>query len=223
MPSGIVRGGIVSQPVSRGYHISFAGVDGAGKTVQATLLYRWLRAGGRSAYLWEGDDEFALEALRTVAIGEGEPSIRRFYPHEVLDVVKAVEAVRGTALVATPLLANSRIVVSPRSAFDILAVARAYDSPAVEQVAEILELLSPADLTFWLELGLDEARARVRRRSSDVDERSFVERYARELERIGEAEGWQRVSAVGRPEDVHERVRAVVAAKLGDELDAAAS
>ena len=214
---------MVSQPVSSAYHISFAGVDGAGKTVQAALLYRRLRARGLSAYLWEGDDEFALEALRTVAIGERVPSIREFYPHEVLDVVKAVEAARATALVATPLLANARIVVAPRSALDILAVARAYGSPAVEQVAEILELVPPADLTLRLELGADEARARVRRRSSDVDDRSFVERYARELDRIGEEQGWHRVSATGSPEDVHERVWPVVAAKLGEDLEAAAS
>lgn len=209
--------------MTRGYFISFEGLDGAGKTTQISLLERWLQ-------------EHGIDYVRTREPG-GTPlgvEIRRLLFHQPeLTITPLAETFLFQAdraqhfeTVVLPALVAGKIVISDRcfdSSIAYQGIARGVGRDLVERLSHLATQGHAPDLTFFLDLdpALVAARTDVTQDSSGQREQqsrfdSASEDFQRQLRdaflflaasyplRI------QVIDAAQTPEAVHEAILAHV-------------
>src|SRR3954453_1137670 len=197
-----------------GLFVTFEGVDRAGKTTQARLLREAL-----------GEWAVAVREPGGTPVGE---RVREILKDAAVELDARAEALLFAAAraelverVIRPALADGRVVVSDRYLDSSLAYQGEARGLGVEEVASINRFatggLEP-DLTFLLDLPLDDAAARGGEADRFEDEgRTLQEQVRDAYERlVGAApERWRRIDA-GRPADaVHADVLAAVERALG--------
>lgn len=154
--------------MTRGYFISFEGLDGAGKTTQISLLERWLQ-------------EHGIDYIRTREPG-GTPlgvEIRRLlFQQPELTITPLAETFLFQAdraqhfeTVVLPALAAGKVVVSDRcfdSSIAYQGIARGVGRDLVERLSHLAAQGHAPDLTFFLDLdpALVSARTDVTQDSS---------------------------------------------------------
>lgn len=203
----------------RGWFLSLEGVEGAGKTTQAKLLAQALTARGMDVLLTRepGGTELG-SAIRELILAHRHHPV----PHAELFLILADRA-QHVAEVIRPALAAGRIVVADRYADATTAyqaAGRGLDPELVERaIAAATGGLKP-DLTFLLDLPVEEARERVGSRGSrdrlEAESGAFHQRvragYRREFER--QPERIKIVDAGADPETVHRSILSQVLAVL---------
>jgi dTMP kinase len=154
--------------MTRGYFISFEGLDGAGKTTQISLLERWLQ-------------EHGIDYIRTREPG-GTPlgvEIRRLlFQQPELTITPLAETFLFQAdraqhfeTVVLPALVAGKVVVSDRcfdSSIAYQGIAREVGRELVERLSHLATQGHAPDLTFFLDLdpALVSARTDVTQDSS---------------------------------------------------------
>src|SRR5215212_188024 len=192
-----------------GLFVTFEGVDRAGKTTQARMLVDAL--GDRAVAVREPGGTPVGERVREVL---KDPSVELGSVAEAL--LFAAARAELVARVIRPALEDGRVVVSDRYLDSSLAYQGAARGLGVEEVARVNRFatggLEP-DVTFLLELPLDEAEAR----GGEVDRfesegRALQEQVGAAYARMAEADParWQRVAAGRAADEVHAEVLAVV-------------
>jgi dTMP kinase len=193
-----------------GLFVTFEGVDRAGKTTQARMLRDAL--GERAVGVREPGGTPAGERIRDI-LKDG--SIELDPRSEAL--LFAAARAELVEQVIRPALEDGKVVVSDRYLDSSLAYQGEARGLGVDEVARVNGFatggLQP-DITFLLELDLDEAAARAGEADRFEDEghalqaqvRDAYDRLARE-----NPERWRRIDAGRPPEEVHADVLAVVA------------
>ena len=200
--------------------IVLEGLDGVGKTTQAALLGAWLDAVGVPyRAVREPGGTPVGEAIREVALARTELDVG---PESELLLILAARAavVRD---VIRPALAEGRVVLADRYALSTLAYqvrGRGLDEEAVRRANELATGGLAPDLSVVLDLPLEESIERAARARAGPDR---IEREGRGFRRavreaylaLVETEpGVEVVSALGAPEEVHERIRALLQARF---------
>ena len=197
-----------------GLFVTFEGVDRAGKTTQARLLADAL--GERAVAVREPGGTPAGERVREILKDPDAGCGPRF---EAL----AFAAARAELVdeVIRPALDAGRVVISDRYTDSSLAYQGAARGLGTDAVARINEFATGGlrpDITFLLDLPVDEAAGRGGEADRFEDEgRGLQERVRDAYEQLAAAdpERWRRVDAGRAPEEVHADVLAAVERALG--------
>lgn len=199
-----------------GLFVALDGVDGCGKSTQARLLcVEFARArGAEPLHLREPGGTPLGEALRERLL-HGSDELSSGVELLLFAAARRQMLERAVA----PALAQGRDVVCERSnasTFAYQAVAGGLDE---ERVLEVLLnwCNEPApDLLLWLDLPVEEARARLSARPDRIEarglefQRAVARGFARWGERVG---GLTRVDARGGQAEVHSRILSAVRAQ----------
>lgn len=200
----------------RGVFVVFEGIEGAGKSTQASRLSRRLdRHGVPHELAREPGGTEAGERIRGVVL---DPGIGLSDETELLLMLAArAELVRG---VVEPALARGDVVIADRyelSTFAYQGVARGLGLDRVRELNRFATGGLEADLTILLEVAPDEARGRRGDGAGDRVEAAggaFHRRVAGAYARLSAADDRTvAVDAAGSEADVEARVAAELAAR----------
>jgi len=191
--------------MNAGLHIAFTGTDGSGKSTQAGLLTRRLNDLGRQSYLAEFKDDFTVEILKKITGSQDPAVIRSKLTNEVVDVLTSMDFVRNHARTAIPLLTSGINVITPRSTYCRLAVARAH-GPVDHKAEQILGVFGEPDLVIWLDVPPRTTVERVDSRGRDRENPEFMAELRNAFAHLADLHPLHRVDATGEPAEVHEAV-----------------
>jgi dTMP kinase len=159
--------------MSRGFFITFEGVDGCGKSTQAVKLFERLRAAGRDVILTRepGGTSVGVEIRRLLLDARAqEPLAARA---EAL--LFAADRAQHVAALIRPTLERGGIVLCDRFADSTRAYqgfGRQADPKIIESLISLAtDGLNP-DLTLLFDLPVSEAQKRLARRCNDVADES---------------------------------------------------
>ena len=195
----------------RGLFVTFEGIDRSGKTTQAGLLVDAL-----------GEEALGVREPGGTAAGE---RVREILKDPAVSLSPEAEALLFAAArselvadVILPALDEGKVVVSDRFLDSSLAYqggARGLGIDDVERVNQFATRGLKPDLTFLLELPVEDASARVGETDRFEEEGSDLQeavRAAYEALVRADPERWRRIDARRSPEDIHTEVLAEVEA-----------
>lgn len=188
-----------------GAWITFVGIDGSGKSTQANLLQRRLTDEGYLCYAPEGQDQFAATVLRSLAARVDLPSARSLVPPMVVELLSAMDLLRDVCQRVLPLCANGAIVVQSHSTHRRLAAALTRGCEDMSLVESIVHYAGQPDLTFWLDVAVDQAMERIACRGKDREDPALLETFRLAHEHLAKTYDWRRVTD-GDVEQVHQMI-----------------
>lgn len=151
-----------------GLYIGLTGLDGAGKSTQASYIGNYLRTRGRQCYICEPKDDLVPQATMTIAARHRQ-NARGYYGTFAFELAKAFGAVRHHFSLVAPLLAAGIDVVDPRTNNCRLALAAAHKCDSLEKLEEVYKLTRNYDVLFFVDVSPDTAFSRVNKRGTDVE------------------------------------------------------
>ena len=193
--------------------IAIEGVDGAGTTTQSRRLVDWLEARGRKAHLTREPSTGPIGALLREMLGGRHAPVDK----AALALLFAADRLDHLAREIEPARAAGAIVVSDRYVMSSLAY-QSLDVPH-EFVARINERATAADLTVLVDVPVEVAAERRRRRGGQLElfdalevQRQLVQAYRVEAARA-QAAGHAVILVDGTPgeEEVFAQLCAAVA------------
>lgn len=199
--------------MSRGAHVAFAGIDGAGKSVQAARLVRRLADSGLPVYLLEGKEDFVVQVMQSIAGRHGQ-SVRAHFGSEGADLAKAFDTLRDQVHMVAPLTAQGTFVVQPRTAYDRIALARAAGSRNLAVVEEVSFYAGEPDVTFWMDVPVEVAIERIERRGIDSEDPVALRKFAMELTAMAPHHDWIRIDGNRNVDVVHEEIWSAIESRF---------
>lgn len=190
--------------MTRGAHISLEGIDGSGKTTQAYMLLTWLRDQGyRARYSAEPTygrigSVIRLHVYRT-----------RNTPPEYEALLFAADRVEHYEKSIRPLVERGWVMVSDRYLHSSLAYQGAMLRD-VEWVREINRFSRTPDLAILIDVRVEKALQRIKRRKIKFEKRELLSKVQREYRRLVECGEMECVDGEGTVEEVAADVREVV-------------
>lgn len=162
---------MVEKELNRGVLVAVEGIDGAGKTTQAEILYRNLvERGYKAILLHEPTDSIPGRMIKESAINgrhDPEQELEYFIQDREQDVEKNIR----------PALKHNMIVIMDRYYFSTIAYqgARGID---IAMIKELNEKFAPRpDLTIVLDLAPTIGLSRIKRRRNNTPNHFERERY----------------------------------------------
>ncbi|HXP20652.1 MAG TPA: dTMP kinase [Streptosporangiaceae bacterium] len=191
--------------------VSFAGLDGAGKTTQARMLADWLAGMGHSVAVEAPQGpSFIRSALTALASDLGVSDHHQVFGPDVTHLLTAFMRYRDWADRVMPALATHQWVVTDRSAVCHYAAAYAVGATNEETLRMVLRRLPEPDLTIFLDLSPDEALSRLSQRAAGREEAAFLVANDRGYRQLPEFTRFAVITGSGSVAQVHARVRAAV-------------
>jgi dTMP kinase len=195
--------------------ISFAGLDGAGKTTQARLLAGWLMGTGEPVAVEAPDGpSFIRSALNELASDLGVPDHHDVFGPEVTHLLTAFMRYRDWAERVVPAMATHRWVITDRSAVCHYAAAHAVGAANVPTLRTVLRRLPLPDLILFLNLSPQEAFGRLAQRSAGREEVAFLTANERGYRELPEFAGFTVIAGSGSVAEVQARVRQAVSQRF---------
>lgn len=153
--------------------IVFCGLDGCGKTTQINQLVKWLESNGHKVYLTKQPTDFVRESeiFRTYM----DSSEHDGYDYRALSLLCASDRVQHSNRVISKKLKEGYIVISDRYFYSCLAnlIARGFKEDM--WIYEIAKSIRKPDVSFFLNVPVEDAIARVRERPNEKDRYIDVE------------------------------------------------
>jgi dTMP kinase len=191
--------------------VSFAGLDGAGKTTQAAMLADWLAASGQSVALEAPQGpSFIRAALNDLAADQGVADHHQVFGPDVTHLITAFMRYRDWAERVIPAMRAHQWVVTDRSAVCHYAAAHAAGAANEGSLRLVLRRLPVPDLTIYLDVTPEEALRRLSLRGSGREEAAFLAGNERGYRGLPEFASFTVIAGAGSAEQVHARVRAAV-------------
>lgn len=208
-------------PPTGGFFVSFEGIDGSGKTTQATWLTGALENAGRRVVKTHEPGGTPLgRQVREMLLTAAAPRTP-----EAEALLFAADRAQHVAEVIRPALERGDVVVCDRFADSTRAYqggGRRIPSDFVETVIDLATYGLEPDLTFLLDLPVTEARRRLAQRGRapdgfDAETRDFYERVRATFLALAHARPARIhvLDAAQPPDVIHARVWEVVGARLG--------
>jgi dTMP kinase len=197
-----------------GLHIGFTGIDGAGKSTQATLLCGWLTQRRIPNILREEKRDFVSEIATAIARNHGIGSGRKYLGEEYYMVALSFDLLREVLFDIKPFTAMGIIVVSTRTVFCRLAGGIARGCRSIELAKEIALFGGIPDLTIWLDVSPETACRRVMQRKFDYADLDHLKNYRKSLKELLQNYPHIRIDGEGTIESIQIKVRQVMEERL---------
>jgi len=153
--------------------IAFCGLDGCGKTTQIKRLVKWLEENGHKVYLTKQPTDFVRKSdiFRTYMDSPEHDA----YDYRALSLLCASDRVQHSNRVISQKLKEGHIVISDRYFYSCLAnlIARGFNEDM--WIYEIAKSIRKPDISFFLNVPVEDAIARVRERPEEKDRYIDVE------------------------------------------------
>jgi len=151
----------------KGYLFTFCGLDGSGKTTMLTRLKEDLEGKNYSIFLTKQPTNTVRESdiFRTYMDSPNHGG----YDYRSLSLLAASDRLQHGSKVIEPELKKGKIVISDRYFYSCLANLRARGFEEDDWIYEISESVVKPDVSFFFDIPVEEAIARVRRRSNEKD------------------------------------------------------
>lgn len=191
--------------------VSFAGLDGAGKTTQARLLADWLTAAGFAVSLEAPQGPSFLRSLLTELANDlGLPDHHEVFGADITYLLTAFMRHRDWAERVVPALRMNQWVVTDRSAVCYYAAARATGASNEQTLRMVMRRLPAPDLILFLDVTPDEAFRRLAQRDSGREEAAFLAANDSGYRQLPEFAGFTVVAGSGSVAEVHARIQQAV-------------
>ncbi|OCA94702.1 dTMP kinase [Actinobaculum suis] len=202
--------------MGQGIFISFEGGDGAGKTTQAALLGQWLEAEGYKTLVTREPGGTPLgKRVRQMLLHGGEVAPRA----EAL--LYAADRAQHVATLIRPALADGAIVITDRYIDSSIAYQGAgRDLTGIREISEWATGGLWPDITVLLDMPADIGLRRASKHAGadriEAEGCQFHQEVRDKFLEMAKAESarYQVVDAAGTPEEIAQKVRAVIAPKL---------
>ncbi|MGQ9513470.1 MAG: dTMP kinase [Thermoproteota archaeon] len=190
--------------MSPGVHISLEGIDGSGKTTQAYLLLNWLRSQGyRAKYTTEPTYGRIGSVIRLHVY-----RIRKT-PVEYEALLFAADRVEHYLKLIKPLLNRGWVVISDRYLHSSLAYQGAVLKD-VRWIREINKFSPPPDLAILIDVPVEKALIRIKRRKVRFEKREVLSKVRREYLRLVERGEVKPVDGMRSIEEISVDIRKIV-------------
>jgi len=191
--------------LTRGAHISLEGIDGSGKTTQAYMLLTWLRCQGyRTKYSAEPTYGRIGSVIRLHIYR------MRNTPPEYEALLFAADRVEHYRKFIRPLVERGWIVISDRYLHSSLAYQGAMLRDA-GWVGEINKFSRPPDLAILIDVRVEGALQRIKRRRIKFERRELLSKVRREYMQLVECGEMERVDGEKPIDEVAADIREIVA------------
>lgn len=192
---------------SRGVHLAFTGIDGAGKSTQAGYLALHMSTKYGPTYFAEPRTDLVSKLLHRLAWQHGQTSRRKYFGDHVVDFSKSFDVVRDHFSTLEPLLIAGMHVVEPRSVPCRTAMALAMSGTRDEKTEQVLSLIPKPDLLFWIDTDPELALERVKRRGIDSENLHDLQLFHAAYHQMPESSNWVRIDGNQSENEVAEQVR----------------
>ncbi len=147
--------------------ITFCGLDGCGKSTMLYKLWNYLHSKGYDISLTKQPTDFVRKSaiFRTYM----DSPVHDHYDYRSLSLLAASDRVQHTNRVIIPDLEDGKIVLSDRYFYSCLANLRARGYESDEWIYEVATFLAKPDLAIFLDVSVDTAVERVRKRSDEKE------------------------------------------------------
>lgn len=191
--------------------VSFAGLDGAGKTTQARLLGQWLSSRGFQVAVEAPPGPSLIRRTLSELAGErGLADHHEVFGPDVTHLLTAFMRYRDWAERVLPALATHQWVVTDRSAVCHYAAARAVGATNEADLRLVLGRLPAPDLIIYLDVPPEEAHRRLTGRGGGLEEAAFLRANYNGYRDLPEFGDFEVVSGTGSVAQVQARVRAAL-------------
>ena len=199
-----------------GQFFVFEGIDGCGKTTQITELKNWLPRSGlmpKGAILHvtrEPGGTSLGNALRELLLHP--PAGSDPQPTPVL-LMYAADRAQHVSQIIKPALEQGDWVISDRfsgSTICYQGYGRNIDLKLINQLELIATQGIMPDITFWLDLPVQESCARRQEKTHDRIEAEgidFLKRVSKGFEEIAKQRNWTRISAISNKDIIHKEIQ----------------
>lgn len=194
----------------KGTWIGFTGIDGAGKSTQATLLCGWLTQRGIPNILREAKQDFVAEISSAIARKHSLESGREYLGEDYYMVALSFDLLREVIFDVHPFTSTGLIVVSSRTAFCRLAGGIARGCQSINLAKEIALLQGIPDLIIWLDVSPKVACERITQRKFDTADLEHLKKYRDALEKLLKNYPHIRVDGEGSAEVIHKKICSIV-------------
>jgi len=199
-------------PSHRARLIGLLGVDGAGKTTQATMTAEWLKSRGQRVILHPNESLQPLKsAFRSIAERRGQPFVDRFLSSESVQLALTVVKWNTMAKINS-LISSADFIVLDRYVQCQIASANCQGLSNRGLIEDLCSVLPPLDLTIFMDIPVSEAVVRIRRRGTDEPEAPFMESHSREYMRLLETQRHVRINAARSVDVIQRDIRTAISA-----------
>jgi dTMP kinase len=195
--------------------VSFAGLDGAGKTTQARLLAGWLASTGCTVGLEAPQGpSFIRSVLTELARDLGVSDHHEVFGPDVTHLLTAFMRYRDWAERVMPALRTHQWMITDRSAVCHYAAAYAVGATNDHALRTVMSRLPVPDLILLLDISPEQAFNRLALRNAGREEAAFLEANERGYRRLPEFAGFAIVDGSGSIPEVSARVQQAVSQRF---------
>lgn len=192
-----------------GKYICFCGVDGIGKSTQAGRLAYYLSNKYGFTFLQEAKQDFVVNVWRSWSKTYDEDP-ETVWSRQEFDIAKSYDSLRDYAEVVLPLMVRGVHVVSPRSPYCRLGLAKSFGVEKCSLIEKISTYYGKPDLVIYLSADIDVSMERIRIRKSDEEDFDVMCNFKNVLDIMAEERKFTIVNANQNIDEVHENVKEVV-------------
>lgn len=147
--------------------ITFCGLDGCGKTTMITILKDYLEALNYTVELTKQPTDFVRKS--TIFRTYMDSPVHDEFDYRSLSLLAASDRVQHSNRFINPELEQGKIVISDRYFYSCLANLRARGYTEDCWIYEVAKSITKPDIAFFIDVPVDVAVERVRRRPNEKD------------------------------------------------------
>jgi dTMP kinase len=189
-------------------NISFTGIDGSGKTTQASFLTSWLRKQGLNVIQFESPRNLVSEIGFALAKNNGYHSASDFLGEDNYLISMAFELIRQNLINIKPYNELNASIVSSRTCFDWLAgsYARGASRLALELAEKIVVSACLPSIIIWLKVDVEVAFKRIKTRGYDYNDFEYLVKFNEYLELLSEKYNFLRINGDNGVPKIHQEI-----------------
>lgn len=191
----------------RGVLISIIGIDGGGKTTQASLLCKWLNELGKTAYDIHNIPAYADWVFDTIAQRKGYQNTMDLFSPTVVDFAVAIDKIRDFSIYTEKLADQNSIVISQRYTYCKIASAMQNNVQHIDLLTEIYGWVPKPDLVFYMDLPVEIGVQRVLDRGVDEESIEELSEFKNNYESLPDFKNFIIIDANRSIEEVQESLR----------------
>ncbi len=199
----------------KGHLITFCGLDGCGKSTMIKMAADMLSRAGMDVVLTKQPTDAMrnTEIFRTFMDSPDNSA----YEYRSLSLMAAADRIQHANKFILPALKEGKTVICDRYFYSCLANLRARGYIDDEWIYEISENIPKPDLAFFLEVSVEEAVKRVRKRPEEKDSYIDIElQYTllSEYSEISKMNSGIQISSALPPDDTFRWIAQIICSKL---------